>query len=173
MSKPFRLAEVVETCRRILGGARPLQGRPQPPPEEPEVEVRDAADKLLGVGTLMDMATRGAQVDLERPLMVAQRVTLVVHEGPTWGATTTRRSAGSPRWKAATSTACGSCRGRLAPTAGRSRHHRPAALPARRRPRPRRPTSGRGRPGTPGSVAAWPPRRRASDRVGRLPLAGS
>ena len=34
---------------------------------------------------LMDMATRGAQVDLERPLVVAQRVTLVVHEGPHMG----------------------------------------------------------------------------------------
>jgi two-component system, chemotaxis family, chemotaxis protein CheY len=27
ISKPFRLADVVETCRRILGGARPLMGR--------------------------------------------------------------------------------------------------------------------------------------------------
>jgi CheY-like chemotaxis protein len=82
VSKPFRLSEVVETCRRILGGARPLQGRAQPAPEESRVEVRDTADKVLSHGTLMDMATRGAQVDLERPLVVAQRVTLVVHEGP-------------------------------------------------------------------------------------------
>lgn len=82
VSKPFRLSEVVETCRRILGGARPLQGRPQPTPEEPRVEVRDTAEKVLGAGTLMDMATRGAQVDLERPLVVGQRVILVVHEGP-------------------------------------------------------------------------------------------
>ena len=85
VSKPFRLSEVVETCRRILGGARPLQGRPQPTPEEPRVEIRDTADKVLCHGTLMDMATRGAQVDLERPLVVAQRVTLVVHEGPHTG----------------------------------------------------------------------------------------
>ena len=85
VSKPFRLSEVVETCRRILGGARPLQGRAQPAPEEPRVEIRDASDKVLSAGTLMDMATRGAQVDLERPLAVAQRVTLVVHEGPHTG----------------------------------------------------------------------------------------
>ena len=85
VSKPFRLSEVVETCRRILGGARPLQGRPQPAPEEAKVEIRDASDKVLSAGTLMDMATRGAQVDLERPLVVAQRVTLVVREGPHMG----------------------------------------------------------------------------------------
>lgn len=82
VSKPFRLSEVVETCRRILGGARPLQGRPQPAPEEPRVEIRDAAGRVLSVGTLMDMATRGAQVDLEKPLAVGQRLTLLVHEGP-------------------------------------------------------------------------------------------
>ena len=85
VSKPFRLSEVVETCRRILGGARPLQGRPQPAPDEAKVEIRDSSDKVLCAGTLMDMATRGAQVDLERPLAVAQRVTLVVHEGPHMG----------------------------------------------------------------------------------------
>lgn len=81
VSKPFRLSEVVETCRRILGGARPLQGRSQPAPQEPRVELRDAAERVLCVGTLMDMATRGAQVDLEKPLAVGQRLTLVVHEG--------------------------------------------------------------------------------------------
>ena len=85
VSKPFRLSEVVETCRRILGGARPLQGRPQPTPEEARVEVLDVSGKVVSEGTLMDMATRGAQLDLERPLVVAQRVTLVVHAGPHTG----------------------------------------------------------------------------------------
>src|SRR5262245_7335060 len=33
ISKPFRLNEVVHTCRSILLGARPLQGRP--PREDP------------------------------------------------------------------------------------------------------------------------------------------
>jgi len=82
VSKPFRLSEVVETCRRILGGARPLQGRPQPTPDEPGVELRDTTDRVVGRGTLMDMATRGAQVDLETPLVVGQRLVLVVSAGP-------------------------------------------------------------------------------------------
>ena len=85
VSKPFRLSEVVETCRRILNGARPLQGQPVAVPEEPRVEVRDSSDRVVSAGTLMDMAARGAQVDLERPLMVAQRVTLVVQAGPHMG----------------------------------------------------------------------------------------
>lgn len=85
VSKPFRLSEVIETCRRILGGARPLQGRPQAAPDAARVEIRDSSDNVLSEGTLMDMATRGAQVDLERPLVVGQRATLVVHEGPHTG----------------------------------------------------------------------------------------
>ena len=78
ISKPFRLAEVVETCRRILEGARPLQGRPQLPAVVPEVEVRDAADALAGMGTLIDVSGDGAQVDLDRPLKIGQRVTLLL-----------------------------------------------------------------------------------------------
>lgn len=80
VSKPFRLAEVVETCRRILEGARPLQGRLEAPAAEPEVEVRDARDAPAGLGTLIDTSGDGAQVDLDRPLTVGQRVTLVVKE---------------------------------------------------------------------------------------------
>ena len=80
VSKPFRLAEVIETCRRILEGARPLQGRIEPPVVVPEVEVRDAADASVGVGTLIDRTPGGAQVDLDRPLTVGQMVTLVVKE---------------------------------------------------------------------------------------------
>jgi two-component system, OmpR family, alkaline phosphatase synthesis response regulator PhoP len=78
VSKPFRLAEVVETCRRILEGARPLQGRTEPPTMVPEVEVRDAADAPAGVGTLIDTNGDAAQVDLDRPLKIGQRVTLVL-----------------------------------------------------------------------------------------------
>ena len=80
VSKPFRLAEVVETCRRILEGARPLQGRLDPPVHIPEVEVRDAGDTPAGTGTLIDRNAAGAQVDLDRPLAVGQRVTLVIKE---------------------------------------------------------------------------------------------
>ncbi len=80
VSKPFRLSEVVETCRRILEGARPLQGRTEPPAAVPEVEVRDAGDALAGRGTLIDRSADGAQVDLDRPLVVGQRVMLSVSE---------------------------------------------------------------------------------------------
>ena len=80
VSKPFRLAEVVETSRRVLEGARPLQGRREPPAAVPEVEVRDAADAPVGRGTLIERAPGGAQVDLDRPLTVGQKVTLVVKE---------------------------------------------------------------------------------------------
>ena len=80
VNKPFRLAEVVETCRRILEGARPLQGRLEPPPVIPTVEVRDASGELAGRGVLIDRSPEGAQVDLDRPLVVGQRVTLSVQE---------------------------------------------------------------------------------------------
>jgi CheY-like chemotaxis protein len=78
VSKPFRLSEVVETCRRILEGARPLQGHVEPPAAIPEVEVRDATGAAVSRGVLIDLSGDGAQVDLERPLVVGQRVTLVV-----------------------------------------------------------------------------------------------
>ena len=80
VSKPFRLAEVTETCRRVLEGARPLQGRLETPAVVPEVEVRDASDAPVGVGTLINRTAGGAQVDLDRPLTIGQKVTLVVKE---------------------------------------------------------------------------------------------
>jgi CheY-like chemotaxis protein len=80
VNKPFRLSEVVETCRRILEGARPLQGRVDPPVVVPAVEVRDANGELAGRGTLIDRSPDGAEVDLDRPLAVGQRVTLSVQE---------------------------------------------------------------------------------------------
>ena len=80
VNKPFRLSEVVETCRRILEGARPLQGRVEPPPVISTVEVHNANGELAGRGTLIDRSADGAQVDLDRPLVVGQRVTLSVHE---------------------------------------------------------------------------------------------
>lgn len=80
LSKPFRLNEVVETCRRILDGARPLQGKPAADTAAPEVQLRDGAGNLIGLGHLLDLAPRGAQVDLERPLAPAQAVTLVLSE---------------------------------------------------------------------------------------------
>lgn len=80
LSKPFRLNEVIETCRRILDGARPLQGKLAGDTAAPEVQLRDSAGNLIGLGRLLDLAPRGAQVDLERPLAPAQVVTLVLSE---------------------------------------------------------------------------------------------
>lgn len=80
ISKPFRLNEVVETCRRILDGARPLQGRTARSDDAPAVQVRDAQGNLLSMGRLLDLADRGAQAELESPLELAQHVLLTVHE---------------------------------------------------------------------------------------------
>jgi CheY-like chemotaxis protein len=81
ISKPFRLNEVVETCRRILEGARPLQGHPAAPDDAPALQVRDAQGNLLSMGRLLDLADRGAQAELDSPLELGQRVVLTVHEG--------------------------------------------------------------------------------------------
>lgn len=84
ISKPFRLSEVVETCRRILGGAIPLRGRPETEVELPLVQLRDTDGELLTTGRLLDRSPHGAQVDLDRPLTPGQRVIMTVHvaEGP-------------------------------------------------------------------------------------------
>jgi len=81
LSKPFRLAEVVETCRRILEGARPLQGRHEGGDATPPVQMRDAEDNLVALGWLLNMDARGAQVDLESPLEPGRRLTLVTQDG--------------------------------------------------------------------------------------------
>jgi CheY-like chemotaxis protein len=81
ISKPFRLGEVIETCRRILEGARPLQGTPEKDGDVQPVQVRDASGRLLATGRLLDSADRGAQVDLDTPLSAGQRVT-VSFDGP-------------------------------------------------------------------------------------------
>lgn len=80
VSKPFRLSELVETCRRILEGARPLQGRVEPPEVIPEVEIGDASGAVVARGTVIDVSPAGAQVDLNRPLRVGEQVTLIVKE---------------------------------------------------------------------------------------------
>ena len=85
ISKPFRLNEVIETCRRILEGARPLQGRGMSAgsePEGPAVWLREMDGTLLGVGTLLDLAGKGAQVQLETPLPLSRVLTLVIDDGP-------------------------------------------------------------------------------------------
>ena len=84
VSKPFRLGEVVETCRRVLEGAVPLTGRAAPGGGLPLVQLRDPAGTLLSTGRLLDLAPRGAQVDIDRPLTPGQQVILMVQvpEGP-------------------------------------------------------------------------------------------
>jgi CheY-like chemotaxis protein len=81
VNKPFRLAEVVETCRRILEGARPLQGRHEGGETTPPIQMRDAEDNLIALGWLLDMDARGAQVDLESSLETGRRLTLVMQDG--------------------------------------------------------------------------------------------
>ena len=81
VNKPFRLAEVVETCRRFLQGARPLQGRHEGGDATPPIQMRDAEDNLVALGWLLNMDARGAQVDLESSLEPGRRLTLVMQDG--------------------------------------------------------------------------------------------
>ena len=84
ISKPFRLGEVIETCRRVIQGAVPLKGRPARGAGLPAVQLRDAQGTVLSTGRLLDLAPRGAQVDVDRPLSPGQIVILAVEieEGP-------------------------------------------------------------------------------------------
>src|SRR5262245_41670984 len=76
ISKPFKVADVVETCRRILGGSRPLQGTTPPEDEAPSVQVRDADGNLVAFAFLLDIDERGAQIDASSPLPLGQTVRL-------------------------------------------------------------------------------------------------
>jgi CheY-like chemotaxis protein len=78
ISKPFRLADVVETCRRILSGARPLMGRDAEEAPPASVQVRDAKERLLAVGTLVDADGGGAQIEIDTALGQGQQVVLTV-----------------------------------------------------------------------------------------------
>jgi hypothetical protein len=77
ISKPFRLGELVETCRRTLDGARPLQGKlGTPEPSGQRVDLLDGDGNLLATGWLLEHDAKGAQVDLARPLALSQSVRL-------------------------------------------------------------------------------------------------
>ena len=77
ISKPFRLGELVETCRRTLDGARPLQGKlGSPEANGPRVELLDGDGYLLATGWLLEHDAKGAQVDLAHPLALSQAVRL-------------------------------------------------------------------------------------------------
>lgn len=75
VSKPFRLGQLVETCRRIVEGARPLQGRGERAPGNQGVRVLRAGGEAIE-GQLVEMDHRGAQVVIPRPLTVGERVAL-------------------------------------------------------------------------------------------------
>jgi CheY-like chemotaxis protein len=81
ISKPFRLPELVETCRRILGGSRPLQGQTRSEEKGVPVQVRDATGNLLSIGFLLGLDDRGAQIDLSGPIPLTQSVLLTLLEG--------------------------------------------------------------------------------------------
>lgn len=80
VSKPFRLHEVIETAGRILRGARPLQGRGARDAEGPSVQIREPAGALVGMGRLLDLDEKGAQVEFDRPLPSGGRYELVLPE---------------------------------------------------------------------------------------------
>jgi CheY-like chemotaxis protein len=95
LSKPFRLHEVIETCRRVVDGARPMQGKPSREDEgsAPDVQVRDLSGNLMGVGKLVDLAPHGAQIEMERPLAQAVAYTVTLAE-----AGGSRMVTGDVRW---------------------------------------------------------------------------
>lgn len=81
ISKPFRLSEVIETCRRVLEGARPLQGRSARTEAGPPVQVRHPEGDMITLGRLLDLGPDGAQIETEEPLALAQAVSLVYRDG--------------------------------------------------------------------------------------------
>jgi CheY-like chemotaxis protein len=81
ISKPFRLPELVETCRRIIAGSRPLQGQTLDEGKSVPVQVRDATGNLLRNGFLLGLDDRGAQIDLAGPIPLTQCVLLTLLEG--------------------------------------------------------------------------------------------
>lgn len=93
ISKPFRLAEVIETCRRVLEGARPLQGRSALSEPGPSVQLRDDNDNMITVGHLVDVGATGAQVETEAPVPLAQKVSITY-----WGENGLVTASGQVRW---------------------------------------------------------------------------
>lgn len=78
VSKPFRLNEVIETCVRVAGGARPLLGRANAADRAPLVYVAADDGSALARGSVVEMGDDGAQVDLDVPLTLGRRFRFVV-----------------------------------------------------------------------------------------------
>ena len=78
ISKPFRLGDVVETCRRTLQGARPFQGQEAAPSAPLPAQVRDAGGQLMAVGRLIEADAGGAQLEMDRAITPGEAVVLTV-----------------------------------------------------------------------------------------------
>jgi CheY-like chemotaxis protein len=82
LSKPYRLNEALETCRRVLGGARPLQGRdPEPEEDRLPVQIRDKQGTLLSIGHFLDHSETGALLELANSLPLGQAIQVVYNDG--------------------------------------------------------------------------------------------
>jgi CheY-like chemotaxis protein len=68
VSKPFRLAEVIEMCGRVLDGARPLQGRASAHAPRPHIFVEGPDASVLIQGELLELTVDGAQIDIDAAL---------------------------------------------------------------------------------------------------------
>jgi CheY-like chemotaxis protein len=83
VSKPFRMNEVLETCVRVLEGARPLQGRTTEPAVNAHVVAHGADGAVMATGDLVELAAHGAQVDLDAALPLGRRFRFVLEHAET------------------------------------------------------------------------------------------
>jgi CheY-like chemotaxis protein len=81
VAKPFRLGEVIETCRRVLAGARPLQAADPADPGQDQVQICGADGTPLATGVLVELGAHGAQVACEMAFDLGQRVRLLFGGG--------------------------------------------------------------------------------------------
>jgi CheY-like chemotaxis protein len=81
ISKPFRLNEVVEICRRVLEGARPFQGTTAATDSKVRLEVRTPGGTLLATGSLLQREPTGALGEMAHPLTLGENVMLVFPDG--------------------------------------------------------------------------------------------
>jgi two-component system response regulator (stage 0 sporulation protein F) len=81
ISKPFRLNEVVEMCRRVLEGARPFQGTAARADSMARLDVRTPGGNLLTSGTLLQRESNGALGELSYPLTLGENVMLIFPDG--------------------------------------------------------------------------------------------
>src|SRR5579862_5645294 len=64
ISKPFRLNEVVETCRRVLEGDRPLRGVVARERGPSKVRILGGQGYVISEGLLVEIDALGAQVEI-------------------------------------------------------------------------------------------------------------